>query len=98
MKCREMSNSPSLRSGCARCSSSAVWRGAYGNARVGLAPGAGVITQVTLVMLEAVRDFREQTGQMIGVKPGGYLVLEKPPGTEWTGMAIWAAPELLRSE
>ena len=26
---------------------------------------------VTLVMLEAVRDFREQTGQMIGVKPAG---------------------------
>jgi deoxyribose-phosphate aldolase len=26
---------------------------------------------VTLVMLEAVRDFREQTGQMVGVKPAG---------------------------
>jgi deoxyribose-phosphate aldolase len=26
---------------------------------------------VTLVMLEAVRDYREQTGQMIGVKPAG---------------------------
>jgi deoxyribose-phosphate aldolase len=26
---------------------------------------------VALVMLEAVRDFREQTGQMIGVKPAG---------------------------
>ncbi len=26
---------------------------------------------VTLVMLEAVRDFREQTGQQIGVKPAG---------------------------
>ena len=26
---------------------------------------------VTLVMLEAVRDFRDQTGQMIGVKPAG---------------------------
>jgi deoxyribose-phosphate aldolase len=26
---------------------------------------------VTLIMLEAVRDFREQTGQMIGVKPAG---------------------------
>jgi deoxyribose-phosphate aldolase len=26
---------------------------------------------VTLVMLEAVRDFREQTGRMIGVKPAG---------------------------
>jgi deoxyribose-phosphate aldolase len=26
---------------------------------------------VTLVMLEAVRDFRETTGQMIGVKPAG---------------------------
>ncbi len=26
---------------------------------------------VTLVMLEAVRDFRESTGQMIGVKPAG---------------------------
>ncbi|MCW2835485.1 MAG: deoC [Nocardioides sp.] len=26
---------------------------------------------VTLIMLEAVRDFRDQTGQMIGVKPAG---------------------------
>src|SRR5690242_1016543 len=26
---------------------------------------------VTMIMLEAVRDFREQTGQMIGVKPAG---------------------------
>jgi deoxyribose-phosphate aldolase len=26
---------------------------------------------VTLVMLEAVRDFRDQTGQMVGVKPAG---------------------------
>jgi deoxyribose-phosphate aldolase len=26
---------------------------------------------VTLVMLEAVRDFREQTGRMVGVKPAG---------------------------
>ncbi len=26
---------------------------------------------VTLVMLEAVRDFREATGQMVGVKPAG---------------------------
>jgi deoxyribose-phosphate aldolase len=26
---------------------------------------------VTLIMLEAVRDFREQTGQMVGVKPAG---------------------------
>jgi deoxyribose-phosphate aldolase len=26
---------------------------------------------VTLVMLEAVRDYREQTGQMVGVKPAG---------------------------
>ncbi|MDF1603888.1 deoxyribose-phosphate aldolase [Nocardioides sp. YIM 152315] len=26
---------------------------------------------VTMIMLEAVRDFREQTGQMVGVKPAG---------------------------
>ena len=26
---------------------------------------------VTLVMLEAVRDYRDQTGRMIGVKPAG---------------------------
>src|SRR5689334_16958466 len=32
---------------------------------------------VTLVMLEAVRDFREQTGQMIGVKPAGGIRTSK---------------------
>ena len=32
---------------------------------------------VTLVMLEAVRDFREQTGQMIGVKPAGGIKTTK---------------------
>jgi deoxyribose-phosphate aldolase len=32
---------------------------------------------VTLVMLEAVRDFREQTGQMIGVKPAGGIKTSK---------------------
>jgi len=49
---------------------------------------------VTLVMLEAVRDFREITGQMVGVKPAGgirtskdaikYLVLvNETAGTDW---------------
>jgi deoxyribose-phosphate aldolase len=32
---------------------------------------------VTLVMLEAVRDFREQTGEMIGVKPAGGIRTSK---------------------
>jgi deoxyribose-phosphate aldolase len=32
---------------------------------------------VTLVMLEAVRDYREQTGQMIGVKPAGGIKTSK---------------------
>jgi len=32
---------------------------------------------VTLVMLEAVRDFREQTGQMVGVKPAGGIKTTK---------------------
>lgn len=49
---------------------------------------------VTLVMLEAVRDFREATGQMVGVKPAGgirtskdaikYLVMvNEVAGSEW---------------
>ena len=32
---------------------------------------------VTLIMLEAVRDFREATGQMIGVKPAGGISTAK---------------------
>lgn len=49
---------------------------------------------VTLVMLEAVRDFRESTGRMVGVKPAGgirtakdaikYLVMvNEVAGTDW---------------
>ena len=49
---------------------------------------------VTLVMLEAVRDFREATGRQIGVKPAGgignakdairYLVMvNETVGDEW---------------
>jgi deoxyribose-phosphate aldolase len=49
---------------------------------------------VTLIMLEAVRDFREATGQMIGVKPAGgirtskdaikYLVMvNEVAGADW---------------
>ncbi|MDH2413706.1 deoxyribose-phosphate aldolase [Nocardioides sp. CER19] len=49
---------------------------------------------VTLVMLEAVRDFRETTGQMVGVKPAGgirtakdaikYLVVvNEVAGSDW---------------
>jgi len=49
---------------------------------------------VTMVMLEAVRDYREQTGQMVGVKPAGgirtskdaikYLVMvNEVAGTDW---------------
>ncbi len=48
----------------------------------------------TLVMLEAVRDFREATGQMVGVKPAGgirsakeaikYLVMvNEVAGADW---------------
>ena len=36
---------------------------------------------VTLVMLEAVRDFREQTGQMIGVKPAGGIKTARTPSS-----------------
>ncbi len=32
---------------------------------------------VTLIMLEAVRDFREATGQMVGVKPAGGIRTSK---------------------
>lgn len=32
---------------------------------------------VTLIMLEAVRDFREQTGRMVGVKPAGGIRTSK---------------------
>jgi len=32
---------------------------------------------VTMIMLEAVRDFREQTGQMVGVKPAGGIRTSK---------------------
>jgi len=32
---------------------------------------------VTMIMLEAVRDFRDQTGQMIGVKPAGGIRTSK---------------------
>ena len=32
---------------------------------------------VTMIMLEAVRDFREQTGQMVGVKPAGGIKTTK---------------------
>ena len=49
---------------------------------------------VTLIMLEAVRDFREATGQMVGVKPAGgirtakdaikYLVMvNEVAGSDW---------------
>jgi len=49
---------------------------------------------VTLIMLEAVRDFREATGQMVGVKPAGgikttkdaikYLVtVNETAGSDW---------------
>ncbi|MGQ5416611.1 deoxyribose-phosphate aldolase [Nocardioides sp. MAHUQ-72] len=49
---------------------------------------------VTMIMLEAVRDFREQTGQMVGVKPAGgirttkdaikYLVMvNEVAGQDW---------------
>ncbi len=56
---------------------------------------------VTLVMLEAVRDFRDQTGRMVGVKPAGgirstkdavkYLVMVN----EVTG-ADWLDPDWFR--
>jgi deoxyribose-phosphate aldolase len=53
---------------------------------------------VTLVMLEAVRDYREQTGRMVGVKPAGgirtakdaikYLVLvNEVTGPDWLDAA-----------
>ena len=37
----------------------------------------GVNATGTLIMLEAVRDFREQTGQMVGVKPAGGIKTTK---------------------
>ena len=54
----------------------------------------GATLPVTLVMLEAVRDFREVTGQMVGVKPAGgirsskdaikYLVMvNEVAGPDW---------------
>ena len=56
---------------------------------------------VTLVMLEAVRDFRDQTGRMIGVKPAGgirtakdairYLVVVNETAGE-----AWLTPERFR--
>ena len=56
---------------------------------------------VTLVMLEAVRDFREQTGQMVGVKPAGGIRTAK----EAIGYLVvlyetlgprWMTPDLFR--
>ncbi len=56
---------------------------------------------VTLVMLEAVRDFHEATGRMIGVKPAGGIRTTKEAISylvtvnETTGPA-WLTPELFR--
>ena len=56
---------------------------------------------VTLVMLEAVRDFREQTGRMVGVKPAGGIRTAKDAirhlvaVNEVAGPA-WLTPELFR--
>ena len=56
---------------------------------------------VTLVMLEAVRDFREQTGQMVGVKPAGGIRTSKDAikylvtVNEITG-PDWLTPEWFR--
>ena len=56
---------------------------------------------VTLVMLEAVRDFHEATGRMIGVKPAGGIRTSKEAISylvtvnETTGPA-WLTPELFR--
>jgi deoxyribose-phosphate aldolase len=55
---------------------------------------------VTLVMLEAVRDFRAQTGRIVGVKPAGgirtakdaikYLVLvNETAGPDWLDPALF---------
>ncbi|MGW4637983.1 deoxyribose-phosphate aldolase [Sphaerisporangium sp. NPDC004334] len=55
---------------------------------------------VTLVMLEAVRDFREQAGRVVGVKPAGgirttkdaikYLVLvNETAGADWLDPALF---------
>ena len=56
---------------------------------------------VTLVMLEAVRDFRAATGRQVGVKPAGsikttkdaikYLVI-----VAWTVGADWLDPDWFR--
>jgi deoxyribose-phosphate aldolase len=67
----------------------------------GKAPGGGATPATILVMLEAIRDYVERTGRIVGMKPAGgvsnskaalgVLVLVK----ETLGEA-WLTPELLR--
>jgi deoxyribose-phosphate aldolase len=67
----------------------------------GKAPGGGATPETILVMLEAIRDYVERTGRIVGMKPAGgvstaksalaVLVLVK----ETLGDA-WLTPDLLR--
>ena len=71
-----------------------MWAGAdFIKTSTGKVPVAATLP-VTLVMLEAVRDFRAQTGRQVGVKPAGgirttkdaikYLVLiNETVGDDW---------------
>ncbi|WP_426247082.1 deoxyribose-phosphate aldolase [Nocardioides sp. LHG3406-4] len=53
---------------------------------------------VTLVMLEAVRDFREATGQMVGVKPAGGIRTSKDAIKYLVMVNEIAGPEWLTSQ
>ncbi|MEV6629641.1 deoxyribose-phosphate aldolase [Actinoplanes sp. NPDC051470] len=77
-----------------RASWLAMWAGAdFIKTSTGKVPVAAT-PPVTLIMLEAVRDFREQTGRQVGVKPAGgirttkdaikYLVMvAETAGDDW---------------
>ena len=77
-----------------RASWLAMWAGAdFIKTSTGKVPVAATLP-VTLIMLEAVRDFRDQTGRQVGVKPAGgirttkdaikYLVMvAETAGDDW---------------
>jgi deoxyribose-phosphate aldolase len=56
---------------------------------------------VTLVMLEAVRDFREATGELVGIKPAGGIATSKDAirhlvAVNETLGDEWLTPDLFR--
>ena len=53
---------------------------------------------VTLVMLEAVRDFREATGRQVGVKPAGGIRTAKDAVRNLVMVNEIAGPDWLRPE